>query len=209
MKQYRKQLTASSVVLLLPLLAGVLLWSRLPEQIAVHFGPGNVPNGWAGKPMTILGMPLFLLLIHLVVLTATLHDPKKSNISPKLLSLLFWLIPVIGCVTQFSIYGYALGLAVDIGLIANALVGVVFLLLGNYMTKAHQNYTVGIRLPWTLNSRENWNRTHRLASKLFMLGGLLFFVNGYFQSVWLLAVVLILCILIPTAYSFYLYKKGI
>ena len=51
------------------------------------------------------------------------------------------------------------------------ILGVLFMILGNYMTKTHQNYTIGIKLPWTLNSTENWNKTHRLASRLYALAG--------------------------------------
>ncbi|KFN89076.1 hypothetical protein TMUPMC115_2304 [Tetragenococcus muriaticus PMC-11-5] len=51
----------------------------------------------------------------------------------------------------------ALGYRVNTGLLINLLVGVVFIVLGNYLHKVKQNYTIGIRIPWTLNSKENWN----------------------------------------------------
>lgn len=209
MKSYRSKLILTSLVILLPLFAGLLLWNQLPNTIATHFGPDNTANGWSSKPFTVFVIPLFLLAAHLICLFATLHDPKKANISSKLLAVLFWMIPVISCITSFVIYGNALGLSLNPGMISNLMVGVVFLVLGNYMTKAHQNYTVGIKLPWTLNSTENWNRTHRLASKCFIAGGLAFLVNAYFLSTALLLIVVLLCVLVPTFYSFYLYKKGI
>ena len=58
----------------------------------------------------------------------------------------------------------------DIGMLINILIGVMFVIMGNYMHKIKQNYSVGIKLPWTLNSEENWNRTHRLGSWLFVIG---------------------------------------
>ena len=77
------------------------------------------------------------------------------------------------------------------------------------MSKSHQNYTVGIKLPWTLNSEENWNRTHRLAGKLWIFAGILFIGNIFFQNWQIPFVVTIAVVIIPMIYSFLLYKKGI
>ena len=97
-----------------------------------------------------------------------------------------------------------------------AIVGFLFVVLGNYMPKLQQNYTVGIKLPWTLNSEENWYRTHRLGGKLFMVGGFLIMVEGVFSSVLseeitfiVLMVILMVCTVIPLGYSFWLFKKGV
>lgn len=209
MKPYRSKLILTSLVLLLPLFGGLLLWDQLPDIIATHFNADNVPDGWSSKAFTVFAIPLFLLAVHLVCLFATLHDPKKWNIGRKLLSILFWMIPAVSCIVLFIIYGNALGLHLNPGLIVNLMMGAVFLVIGNYLSKTHQNYTVGIKLPWTLNSTENWNRTHRLASNCFMAGGLAFLINAYLLSISLLLVVCQLCVLIPTIYSFFLYKKGI
>ena len=56
---------------------------------------------------------------------------------------------------------------INVGIIVSILIGILFVILGNYMPKLQQNFTVGIRVPWTLNSTENWNRTHRLGGKMF------------------------------------------
>ena len=61
--------------------------------------------------------------------------------------------------------------------------GLVFIIIGNYLPKCKQNYTVGIKLPWTLNSEENWNKTHRLAGYVFMLCGIMQIVDVYKRQV--------------------------
>ncbi|MCQ2355795.1 MAG: SdpI family protein, partial [Methanocorpusculum sp.] len=84
--------------------------------------------------------------------------------------------------------------------------------IGNYLPKSKQSYTVGIRLPWTLNSEENWNRTHHLAGYLWILGGVLLLLCAFLPAVWSLPVLVILLILvvgIPFAYSYSLYRKGV
>lgn len=49
------------------------------------------------------------------------------------------------------------------------------------MSKIRQNYTVGIRLPWTLSSEDNWDKTHRLAGKLWIVGGVLVLFNVFLK----------------------------
>ena len=103
----------------------------------------------------------------------------------------------------------ALGVDVNMEVIVSILMGGIFILLGNYMSKNHQNYTVGIKLPWTLNSEENWNRTHRMAGKLWILAGLVFWGSVFFENNTVPIVIIVVVVTIPMIYSFVLYKKGI
>ena len=77
------------------------------------------------------------------------------------------------------------------------------------MPKMKQSYTIGIKLPWTLNSEENWYRTHRFAGGAFMLGGAFVIVAGFMEMMWVAFVALLLVAMLPTVYSYLLYKKGI
>ena len=90
-------------------------------------------------------------------------------------------------------------------------VGLLFLILGNYLPKIRQNRTVGIKLPWTLQSEENWNRTHRLSGFLWVLCGLVMIPLSLLRlwSGWLFGALLAVMVLIPTVYSYALHRKGI
>lgn len=208
MKENKSKVIITSIVTVFPMFIGFLLWNRLPEKIATHFS-GGVADGWSTKLSAVVFLPVVLLVIHLFCLGVTLNDPKKRNIGNMMMSVIFWIVPVLSLVSNLSIYGYALGMDLNIDMIVGILVGALFLLLGNYMSKSHQNYTVGIKLPWTLNSEENWNRTHRLAGKLWILAGILFIGNIFFQNWQIPFVVTIAVVVIPMIYSFLLYKKGI
>ena len=208
MKENKSKVIITSIVTVFPMVIGFLLWNRLPEKIATHFGSEGA-DGWSTKLFAVVISPLILLVIHLFCLGVTLNDPKKRNIGNMMMSVIFWIVSVVSLVSNLSIYGYALGMDLNIDMIVGILVGVMFLLLGNYMSKSHQNYTVGIKLPWTLNSEENWNRTHRLAGKLWIFAGILFIGNIFFQNWQIPFVVTIAVVIIPMIYSFLLYKKGI
>lgn len=208
MKEYKGKIILTSIVTILPILIGLVLWNKLPDTIATHFGADNVPNGWSSKPFAVIGIPTILLVFHLFALGITLNDPKKRNIGKMMLSVIFWIIPVVSLVVNTATLSYAMGSKIDIGMIANILVGLMFIIMGNYMSKNRQNYTVGIRIPWTLGSEENWDRTHRFASKLWVIGGIIFVINAFVQSILILVVIILMTMIAPMIYSFVLYKKG-
>lgn len=208
MKTYRKTMIFTSVLVLLPILAGVMLWNQLPAEIATNFGAKNEVTDTSSKPFVVFGIPLLMLVLQWICLIATVNDPKKKNISKKILSVLLWLIPIITILTMSLIYLNALGIPVNVGRFANLLIGVLFMVIGNYLPKCRQNYSVGIRCAWTLSSEENWNRTHRLAGWVYLLSGILFLVNSIFLWTWLMVALIVLACT-PMLYSYLLYKKGI
>ena len=77
------------------------------------------------------------------------------------------------------------------------------------MPKMKQSYTLGIKLPWTLESEENWNKTHRLGGWVFMIGGIVTIILSFTSMYWMFFIIMIVIIIIPTIYSFCLHKKGI
>ena len=197
------------MVAISPLIVGLLLWNQLPDVIATHFGSGNVPNGWSSKPFAVLGLPLILLVLHIFTFFMMSSDPKRKNIDDKFFKWILWIVPVVSCVTCLSCYAIALGMDVNIGSVVYILVGVLFIVIGNYMHKVKQNYTVGIRIPWTLHSEENWNQTHKMASWLWIISGVVFVMNSVLQLTWLLFVVIIVSVVVPMGYSYWLYRKEI
>lgn len=208
MKENRMKIIITSLITLAPILIGVLFWDRLPDQIATHFGQGNVPDGWSSKPMAVFGLPLILVALHLFCIFITLNDPKKKNIGRKILPIIFWMIPIISLLVNSATYGIALGLKIDIELIVSLLLGLLFIIFGNYMSKIRQNYTVGIRLPWTLSSEDNWDKTHRLAGKLWIVGGVLVLLNIFLKWTGFLIGILLVIVFVPMVYSYALYWKA-
>lgn len=208
MKKYRKTMIITSLITVSPILIGLLLWNRLPEQLPTHFDSNGEVNGWSSKPFAVFGIPLFLLLCQWFCIFGMSYDPKKHNISDKMKKLVLWIVPVAALICNLSCYASALGIDVGIEVIVSALLGVLFILVGNYLPKSKQSYTVGIKLPWTLNNEENWCKTHRMAGWLWMAGGVVMFINAFLKFSWLPTIALFIMVLLPMIYSFLLYKKG-
>ena len=78
------------------------------------------------------------------------------------------------------------------------------------MPKLKQNYMIGIRLPWTLESEDNWDRTHAFAGKLWVRGAMVGIVLALvFQSIGLFIAlgVLIVMLLWTGIYSYRIFKR--
>ena len=202
----------TSIVTLLPVLIGIICWNRLPDVMATHFGMNNEANGFSSKAFAVFGIPAILLAVLWFGAFVTSHDPKRQNISPKMFSLVVWIAPVTSLVVAAILYPVNLGYELDITFFSELLFGVMFIIIGTYLPKARQNYTIGIRVPWTLANEENWNRTHRLAGTLWIICGILMIIIcltrlASFQ--WLVGILLI-TVLVPCIYSYWLHaKKGL
>lgn len=204
-----KILLSTSIVILLPVLAGVILWDQLPEQIPTHWNVDGQVDGWSSKAFAVFGLSGLMLALHWLCVLGTSADPKKANHSDKVLHLVLWVTPVLSVVLFSITYATALGHAMPIERIMPALLGLVFAIIGNYLPKCKQNYTIGIKIPWTLNSEENWTRTHRFAGRVFFVCGLIILLTAFFGGFLIFGAIALVMILAPIIYSYALHRKGI
>lgn len=207
MKNYKKTLIFTGIITLMPIIAGLILWDQLPERMATHFASDGMANGWSHKGFVVFGLPIFLVVMQVLGMGVTLADPKKNNINEKLIDLILWLIPVISIVAHLHIYAFSLGYQANVSTYITIFLGVVFIVIGNYLPKCRQNYTMGIKLPWTLDDEDNWNHTHRLAGYLWILCGFAMIVNAFTNYDWLMAVIIAVAGFVPTGYSYLYYRK--
>ena len=200
-------LILTSIVILIPILIGLLLWNKLPEQIPTHWGIDGEVDGWSSKAFAVFGFPSILLALHWICVFASSADPSSKNYHPKMLRLVLWICPVIGLVIGSLVYATALGYGLKVEVIMPLLVGLMFIIVGNLLPKCRQSYTMGIKLPWTLNNEENWNKTHRLGGKVWVIGGVITMATAFVGSFWVLLGVLIMMVALPTVYSLRLHLK--
>lgn len=208
-KKNLRILVITSVVILLPILAGLILWDQLPEQIPFHWNMAGEVDDWVGKPFAVFAMPLILLAFQWLCVVATSADPKKAHHPEKILHLVFWIIPVLSAVLHAIIYATALGKEVRMEMVMPVFMGLLFAIIGNYLPKCKQNYTIGIKIPWTLNSEENWNKTHRFAGRLWVVCGLVIMLSGFFGGFWVFLAAVFPMVIVPFVYSYVLHRKGI
>lgn len=208
LKENKWKLLVTTGIALLPMLIGIILWERLPDVVPTHFGAGNEPDGWSSKWFAVFGIPGILAGLHLFGLTVTSLDPKHKNIGRKPIGLLFWIIPSVSLVACTLTYAVAIGVRVNIGFVITLLLGLLFIVLGNQLPRAKQNYTFGVRLPWTLDDEQNWSRTNRVAGYCMVFAGAVIAATSFWSNLWIMLGVIGLAALTPVVYSYALYRRG-
>lgn len=210
LKEHKKKLIVSSIVILLPILAGLLLWDRLPDTMATHWGADGQVDGWGSKAFAVFGMPVILLVGHWFCLWITTKDPGQKKQTRKAFGMIFWMMPIVSVVCSLILYGTAQGKEFNIASVMFAMLGLMFMGIGNYLPKVKQNYTLGIKVVWALHNEENWNATHRFGGRVWVAGGAVIAILAFLPEMIAVAVLfpLILALaLVPTVYSYLYYKK--
>lgn len=209
----KRTMIITSVLCLLPEILSVILYKRLPEQIAVHWNSAGEINGYLPKAMAAFGMPIVFLLLNIFSNISLLYDPRRKN-QPKVLRAVgIWMVPLISLILVPATLIMSLGVKFPISTFSFILTGIVLIVTGNYLPKSRRNYVMGVRLPWTFHDSDNWNKTNRLAGRIMVGGGFVILVSGFFhvnfvfQEVPILILVVVLIVVIPFFYSFALYKK--
>lgn len=155
-------------------------------------------------------MPLIILAVHLFGIFVTSKDKGSQGQSQKVFRLMFWFCPIISVYTAGISYLITEGIYSGIEEVSIGLFGFLFLVIGNYLPKCKMNATIGIKIPWTYSSEENWNRTHRFGGKVWVACGFLImstiFMPGKISTIVMVAAFLGM-ILVPTIYSYCFYKK--
>lgn len=211
-KNNKIKLIIASVIIMLPALFGFVMWDKLPEVLSTHWGTDGNADGFMGKGIAILAVPLILLAFQWLCVFVTEKTNSDNGQNPKLLNIVIWIMPVISLLANGVIYAAAFDMEFDPFCGMFVLFGVMFILFGNYMPKCRQNPTLGIKIRWTLANEENWNATHRFAGKIWFFGGgvLLF---GIFLPENIAIGVAIVClavlVLAPVIYSGVYYRKQV
>ena len=206
-KQNKYKMIISAIITLLPMIFGFIVWDRLPENIATSFGWNGEITGYSSKMFAVVGLPVMLTFVNLICIIATSADPRRKNINNKVFSVVIGIVPVCSLLCGICIYANALGYQISVESIMPVFMGVLFLVLGFILPKCKQNYTIGIKLPWTLHDEENWDKTHKLAGKIWIAGGIIMTIAGLFNLTFLFMTIIFALVIIPTVYSYLLYRK--
>ncbi len=207
MKKISKLTVITTLITLLPIALGIALYDRLPEVVATHWNIHNRPDGWSSRAMAVFGIPCIMAALNLVCGGAT--DRLQSEGVPKrVLALCRWIIPMLSLILVPVMLYSAMGVSFDMGRIVCSILGIMFIIIGNYLPKCRRNGVVGIKIPWTLSSDENWDKTHRFAGFVWIVCGAAAIVGGWTKPV-VVIVALVAMILLPVVYSGILKHKGI
>lgn len=182
-----KSLLATCAVCLLPILLGLALWDKLPSAMAIHFDINNNPDNFASKGFVVFILPLLMVLLQAFCCFVNDINAAKHGERKKFERATKWIIPVMTVILQAVTLGYALGWNLDIRRIAAFIVGVIFLVTGNYLPKLDyvKNYDV---------DTEKARRINRFIGFETVVMGILYLISIFLPP---LATVVCLFLLVP------------
>ncbi len=207
LKKNLKTIIATALITLSPIVIGLIIWDKLPAEIATHFGTNGMPDRYSSKAFAVFGLPFVMLGIHLLGILATKADPKHSNITEKNFKIVLWIAPLLSLMLSVLSFAYSINNTVPVVTVLIIFMGVLFIVTGNLMPKVKQNYSLGIKIPPTLEDKDNWYKTHRFAGKIWVIGGVLICLTAVFKNIFVFMTITLLLAFAPVVYSYLISKK--
>lgn len=210
MKKVNTYLILKIFFILLMLMGAVIFWNFLPAEMPMHWNvAGEVDRYWP-KLYGAFFAPLLAALFVILFSFLSKIDPKKEKY--KLFRKPWEMIQlgILGFITylQFVTIYMSMHPAADITKFIFVGIGIMFVLLGNYMGKIRQNYFIGVKTPWALADERVWNKTQRMGGIFFVLCGLMFILEAFLQ--WYIMPIFIvsisLTVIVPIVYSYLVYR---
>ncbi len=172
----------AAVIVVMFIISG-FVWFQIPAgtEVCTHWNAAGVCDDYGSKFTGIMLMPVIATAV-LAFLPLTLKiDPRRQNLhqSGRAVTAVFGFIALFFMVIHIVIMVNILNVDMNFVWFVPAMVGVLFIVIGNYLGKIRSNFFVGIRTPWTLSSELSWNKTHRLGGKLFVAQGLLLIATTF------------------------------
>lgn len=204
------------IVWLLPLIYLIAVYPTLGTSIPLHFDIDGHPDSF-GPKTKFLGIVILVstigLLAGLLARFLPLIDPKKKVRYSEgiFIRISHAVIFFIAAITFLVIYGGTQQHFTMPMHVFYPIMGLFFAYLGNLLNNVKPNYFVGIRTPWTLENEDVWRKTHRLAAKIWLPGGIVLAILGWALRgtpghITFVAGLLLLA-LIPIVYSYLYYRK--
>lgn len=210
------------LILIIPFCAVALLWDKLPDWVPTHWNARGEVDDYTRKRFGTMLVPVINVVIAFFVGVLPWIDPKLKKYDAEIRTSLWRTVKVCRLsITGFLSFISLAMLAAALGLFKsgdqfNSVVlagaGLLFIVLGNVMTKLRPNYFIGIRTPWTLESKEVWTKTHRAGGRLMVATGILMLALFPVVSLeryiyWVVLPAVLGSSLFSILYSYVIYRK--
>lgn len=207
----RMALIVMIALILVAFMSGLLLWERLPAQMASHWNAADEVDGYLPRFWGVFLMPLISLGMAALFLVLPLIDPLRENVAR--FRGMFNLFIVI--LIAFLLYLHLLTLVYNLGIhfrlsrMMLPAMGVLIFFAGELLRQAKRNWFIGIRTPWTLSDDRVWAKTHHLGSILFKAAAGVIFLSIFLpgSGFWVVLSALLLAAFVPLGYSGWLYER--
>ena len=200
------------VIAVVAVALSVWAYPRLPPSVVTHWSLNGTPDGYSSRLWALAIIPVMLVIMTVIFNVLPKIDPRHENYVKFLSS--YWLIAnaviVFLLVAHGLIIAAGLGFSIKIDRLMPLGIGLLFVFLGNFLTRVEPNWFVGIRTPWTLSSDTVWRRTHRTGGWVFVIGGLVLASTALLPRAAFLPLLIATIVImpaIPMVQSYVLWKR--
>lgn len=193
----------------------IVFYNKLPDLIPIHWNASGEIDGYGPKILGAFMAPVIMIFTWTGMKYLPKIDPRKNNYEKfeksysVIVSLLITFFLILHVVTLLAAMGYK----VSIDKIVPSIVGILFIVIGNYLPKSKSNYFYGIKTPWTLSSDVSWRKTHRLGGKLFIISGFVIILSSFFLKgnvkIIIVMIAIFASVVIPLIASYFYAKNSI
>lgn len=201
------------VLIVIAFLINIAVYNKLPDQIPTHWNVAGEIDGYSSKAFGAFMAPVIMLVVWLGMKFLPNIDPKKKNYEKfdSSYSIIICLLTSFFFVLHLLTITVSLGYNISINKVIPLIIGILFIILGNYMPKSKSNFFYGIKTPWTLTSDVSWRKTHRLGGKLFVLAGTIVVISSIFLTGTVQVIIFVIstsiAALVPIVASYFYAKK--
>ena len=122
-------------VMLLPVLYAIWVYKKLPENLAIHFDLSGKDDSFLPKFLVVSAFPIVMMLLEVMIYWTTI---AKDILNRTFKHLIRWIFPFTFVSLYLATIYRGLDEDFDIRKIATVIVGVVFIIMGNYLPKKVQ-----------------------------------------------------------------------
>lgn len=202
------------ILAIISLILTAIIYPSLPDVIPQHFGPNGEVDRYGPRYMVFI-MGIMPIGIYFFMDITRKIDPKKESYKKheKAYSAIKLSTTIFFIIMNWAMIFISLGYNLRINVVVSLSIGIMFIIMGNYMTQIRDNYFMGIKNPWTLSDSTVWKKTHRVGGYTFMLLGVICILSGLVSiykpeiSFVVFVSIAIIWTIGINIYSYVLYKK--
>jgi len=191
--------------------ASILYYPKLPETMTTHWSVSGEPNGFSSRLWGAWMLPVIMAAVWLIMRAIPHIDPRKANYEKfsGMYDALVILILAFMLAMHIVLLMAATGAPIRMERVVMPSVGIFIAIMGILIPRAHPNWFVGIRTPWTLTSDLSWERTHKIGGTLFVILGVLMVASSFVApetAIWILVAAALGIVVFLFAYSYQVWK---
>jgi len=200
-----------SLLILSAMLSGLILWERLPLQMAAHWNVADEVDGYTSRFWGVFLMPLIGLAMAILFWLIPRIDPLRENIARFRGMFNAFIVATVAFLLylHFLTLLYNLGVHFAMSRMMLPAMAVLIYFAGELIRQAKRNWFIGIRTPWTLSDERVWTETHRLGSWLFKAAAVVILIAALLgrAASWISLAALLIAASVPIAYSYLLFER--